>query len=151
MSNFDDETEEIDTSTRIFYNGIDGRTGKYLFDPVSAEALAKVAQGREIDQEHLEELQDRASDPAHYGTIEGVDQKKVEEAGWGVIFALGDERAEAIKEALSPLLEHRKKQATSIAARYQEYTSVRAYRPGMEHKTCFLLRHGAAPGRSSTP
>jgi hypothetical protein len=146
MSSFDDETEEIDTSTRIFYNGIDGRTGKYLFDPVSAEDLANVAQGREIDQEHLEELQDRASNPDHYGVIEGVDQKKVEEAGWGVIFALGDERAEAIKEALSPLLEHRKKQATSVAARYQEYTSVRAYRPGKENKTGFLSRHGAAPG-----
>lgn len=147
MSSFDDEMDEGDTSERLFYNGINGLTGEYLFDPVSADDLSNVAQGREIDQDHLEELQDRASNPDHYGTIEGIDQKKVEEAGWGVIFALGDERADAIKEALSPLLAHRKKQAQTVdERRYKEYTGVAAYRPGKENKTAFLARHGAAPG-----
>ena len=147
MSDFDEELDGIDPQEKLFYNGIDGRTGNYLFDPVSAEDLANVAQGREIDQSHLEELQDRASNQAHYGTIEGIDQKKVEESGWGIIFANGDERAEAIKEALSPLLAHRKKQAQSVdERRYKEYTNVAAYRPGKEGKQEFLARHGAAPG-----
>lgn len=139
MSSFDDEMDEGDTSERLFYNGINGLTGEYLFDPVSADDLSNVAQGREIDQDHLEELQDRASNPAHYCTIEGIDQKKVEEAGWGVIFALGDERADAIKEALSPLLAHRKKQAQTVdERRYKKYMGVAAYRPGKENKTAFF-------------
>ncbi|MBP8002016.1 MAG: hypothetical protein KA338_22395 [Chloroflexi bacterium] len=144
MSDFEDE---MDDSERLFYNGIDGRTGKYLFDPVSAADLANVAQGREIDPDHLLDLQDRASNPDHYGTIEGINQKHVEEAGWGVVFALGDERTDAIKEALAPLLQHRKKQAQkNDERRYKEYTGVAAYRPGKESKQDFLGRHGAAPG-----
>lgn len=146
---FNEDLEEFDTSEKLVFNGINGRTGEYLFDPVSADDLANVAQGREIDLDHKEDLEqkDPRNQVAHFGVKEGVDEKKLEETGWGVIFALGDERAEAIKEALSPLLAHRKQQAQAVdERRYKEYMGVGAYRPGKEGKTQFLARHGAAPG-----
>jgi hypothetical protein len=77
---------------------------------------------------------------ANYAPKEGVDPKKLEQTGWGVVFAFGADPA--IYEALSPLLKHRKEQA---GERYREYLGPDAYRPG-DSKNDFLVRHGAAPG-----
>jgi energy-coupling factor transporter ATP-binding protein EcfA2 len=76
------------------------------------------------------------------GVMEGIDPRDLTKAGWGVIFAAEDERAPAIREALSELLEHRQAQA---GERYREYTGPNAYRSG-ESKSKFLARHGKGPG-----
>jgi hypothetical protein len=75
-----------------------------------------------------------------------VNIKNLSEAGWGIIFARGDRRESAIREAMQPLLDRRKNQASlHCARRYQEFTGDRAYRPG-EEKQDFLTRLNIGPG-----
>jgi hypothetical protein len=136
----------------LAFNGLNGATGGYLRAPASVADLSRLARGEKIDREHLDDLKARraAEDPAarkHLGVAEGIDPKDLAQAGWGVIFpadpALYDP---AIREALAPLLDLRREQATRRDARlYQEYVGDRGYQPD-ESKTAFLRRHGAAPG-----
>ncbi|MEJ6485413.1 hypothetical protein N0Y54_29585 [Nostoc punctiforme UO1] len=132
----------------LFFNGINGSTGDYLLPPLTAEQVSRIAQGEEFDPDHLYDLQQKKKLveglDADFAPVEGVDPKKLEETGWGVIFAYNADPA--IQEALSELLEHRKKQATQKKEKYyQEYTGVRGYRPG-ESKNQFLSRQGVGPG-----
>jgi hypothetical protein len=62
--------------------------------------------------------------------------------GWGVVFAKGDRRAEAIREALTPLLALRQAQATVIDRRHFQQL---VYLPG-ESVFDFRRRHHAAAG-----
>lgn len=132
----------------LFFNGIDAATGEYLLPPLTAEQVSKIACDEEFDPGHLSELKKKdlhvkGIDP-DFAPIEGVDPKKLEETGWGVIFAYNADPA--IREALSELLEHRKKQATQKHEHYyQEYIGVKGYRPG-ESKSKFLSRHKLGPG-----
>lgn len=136
------------TDEPYFINGINGATGSYLLPPLTAEQISKIAQGEDFDPEELDDLlrkdkHVKGLEP-DFAPIEGVDPKKLEETGWGVIFAYNADPA--IKDALSELLEHRKKQASkNFEHYYQEYSGVRGYRPG-ESKNQFLSRHGVGPG-----
>jgi hypothetical protein len=130
----------------LFFNGINGSTGDYLLPPMTAERVSRIAQGEEFDPEELEDIQlkKRQKEERDFAVIEGVDPKNLAETGWGVIFAYNADPA--IREALSELLEHRKRQASQKKEKYyQEYTSVRGYRPG-ESKNQFLSRQGLGPG-----
>lgn len=137
------------STEQLFFNGIDGASGEYLLPPMTVQQVSEIAQGEPQDEEHLRELKAwfQRTTQATLGPKEGVDPKNLAETGWGIIFAHEDrERVPAIKEALSELLEHRRKQATLEQERYyKEYTGVDAYRPG-ESKQKFLARHGAGPG-----
>ncbi|MEJ6486828.1 hypothetical protein N0Y54_37170 [Nostoc punctiforme UO1] len=132
----------------LFFNGIDGATGKYLLPPLTPMQVSQIAQGEKIDLELLSELQRKnlhikGLDP-EFAPIEGVDPKNLAETGWGVIFAYGADPA--IREALSPLLELRQQQATQKKEQYyQEYINLKAYRSG-ETKNKFLARHQVGPG-----
>ncbi|AFY82197.1 hypothetical protein [Oscillatoria acuminata] len=136
------------TDELLFINGVNGATGNYLLPPLTEEQISKIAQGEEFDPEEIDELlrkdkHVKGLEP-DFAPIEGVDPKKLEETGWGVIFTHNADPA--IKDALSELLEHRKKQATKNQEHYyQEYSGVRGYRPG-ESKNQFLSRHGVGPG-----
>lgn len=137
------------TDENLIFNGVDGATGNYLLPPMTPAQLSAVIQGQTLDEEgqdHLKELKwwyERLSQ-GHYGVKEGVDPKKLEQAGWGVIFA--HDADPAVREALSELLDWRKELATQKDERfYREYSGADCYRPG-ESKLAFLERHGAAPG-----
>ena len=134
------------STERLVFNGINGATGDYLTQPMTAELISKIARGEELDEQHLKELKwyhQRSTEKA-LGPKYGVDPTNLAETGWGVIFA--HDADPAIREALSELLEHRREQATQEHERYyKEYTGVDAYRPG-ESKGKFLARHGAGPG-----
>jgi hypothetical protein len=136
------------STEEIYFNGIDGATGNYLLPPLTAEQIAKIAQGEEFDPIELSELKKKdlhvkGLEP-DFAPIEGVDPKNLAETGWGVIFAYNVDPA--IKEALKELLEHRQKQAAKNHEHYyQEYTGPKGYRPG-ESKNSFLSRHGVGPG-----
>jgi len=132
----------------LFFNGINGATGDYLLPPLTAEQVSRIAQGEEFDPEHIAELKKKNGlvkglDP-DFAPMEGVDPTNLAETGWGIIFAYNSDPA--IREALSELLDHRKKQATQKKEKYyQEYTGVRGYRPS-ESKNQFLSRQGLGPG-----
>ena len=130
----------------LFFNGINGSTGDYLLPPLTAEQVSRIAQGEEFAPEDIEDIQlkKRQNEEPDFAVIEGVDPKNLAETGWGVIFAHNVDPA--IREALSELLDHRKRQATQKKEKYyQEYSGVRGYRPG-ESKNQFLSRQGVGPG-----
>jgi hypothetical protein len=136
----------------LFFNGINGATGRYDLEPMPASALAQAALGiaprQPDDKAHLDELKRRfqRDTEAHFAPKEGVNPRNLVETGWGVIFAFGADPA--VYEALSPLLKLRKQQAGD---RYKEYLGPLAYRAATadspaESKQAFLARNGAGPG-----
>ncbi len=114
----------------MYFNGINGASGDYWTKPIPPEAVASVALGERISDEYYRELKNRKeSQEAHFGI--NADQTNLAETGWAVIFGAKDKRAPAIREALKPLLDLRKKQATEEDERfYQEYMRAAGYRPG---------------------
>ena len=130
----------------LTFNGVNGSTGRYAIEPMSIQAFSQIALGKPPvsadEKSHLAELERRRQreSQAHYAPKEGVDPRKLEETGWGVVFAFGADPA--VYEALAPLLKLRKGQAGNL---YKEFVGPDAYRPG-ESKSDFLQRHGAAPG-----
>jgi hypothetical protein len=136
----------------LVFNGINGATGRYDIEPTPVDEFARIALGTAprsaSERAHFEELKRRRQrdTQTHYAPKEGVDPKKLDESGWGVIFAYGADPA--IYEALSPLLKLRKEQA---GERYREYVGPKAYRGTTadstgESKQDFLQRNGAGPG-----
>ncbi len=117
------------SNDHLIFNGIDATTGEYLFPPVSpGEILAGL--------QKVPKNQERALMP-------GIDPKNLGEAGWGVIFHA--EESPAVREALAPLLEHRKAEAGRRSERlYREFSGESGYRG--ESKENFLAKQGAALG-----
>ena len=103
-------------------DGINASTGAPLFEQRTIEELARIATGGgdEESSELLQAWRER-DENAHYGTAEGIDRNDLAQTGWAVIFPAAkpgsdeDKRIAAIREALSPLLNHRRSQATSIS------------------------------------
>jgi hypothetical protein len=73
-------------------------------------------------------------------------QTDLAELGWGVIFAAGI--GPDVREALAPLLQLRRAQATAQRDYYREFSGAEGYRPGDTART-FLERHGAGVQRAS--
>lgn len=111
----------------LYFNGIDAERGDYLRPP---ETL------------YLEPRKERRSRYVRYD----VDLKDLASTGWGIIFAWGDPQEKAILDALAPLLDLRRSQASRVnPERYQKYTGDRGYRYG-ESNLDFLERLGVGPG-----
>lgn len=135
----------MSTDTLIL-NGIDGSNGGYLLPPLPLTLISEIARREKIDPEQLKELRGwyQRAQAQDLAPIAGVDATKLEQTGWGVIFA--HDADPAIREALRELLEHRRAQAAHDHEHYyQEYGGARGYRPG-ETKLDFLKRHGAGSG-----
>ena len=138
----------------LYFNGVNGATGDYLLPPLSPHDVAALARGESIDPKYLLELKSklrRATEPT-FAVVEGIDPTRLEEAGWGVIFAGGENATPtglsvaAIRDALKELLDHRRTQAAQTNEKfYQEFIGPRGYRPG-ESKQEFLARLGVGPG-----
>jgi hypothetical protein len=124
------DSSEITANERVIFNGVDGRSGQYLFPPMSAaeivESLQKMPRSRE-----------RALAP-------GLDPKDLAVTGWGVVFH--EQESPEIRKALAPLLEHRKGQASlNYEHLYQEFWGEAGYHDG-ESKEDFLAKHDAVTG-----
>lgn len=139
-------------SQELFLNGLDADTGGYLNEGIDTHMIAKVARGQTLDANDLKDIRMRRSlDQAksdHFGVTEGVDANKLEEAGWSVIFPadLPKKSLDAVKEALKPLLDHRREQAASVnEILYKEVSGEAGYKNG-ESKNDFLKRFGRGPG-----
>src|SRR5919107_451743 len=115
---------------RVVFNGINGATGGYLVPPMSAQDVSEWARSGRVELEHLKELKRKARTQTDNFLVRyGVVPESLEEAGWGVIFARDADPA--VKDALRPLLELRKSQATKKdERRYQEYVGRLGYRTG---------------------
>jgi hypothetical protein len=135
----------------LWFNGLDARTGGYLLPPVPPAAVAAVARGGRRDLAAIRELQNwvrRFAGGPRRGVKEGIDPSKLEEAGWGVVFpqSMAPAAAVALREALAPLLDHRRAAAAARCEHYyREFSGDDGYRAG-ETKIDFLARHGAGPG-----
>lgn len=130
----------------LYFNGINGATGEYAFPPLTAKQILEIAKGEEINPAHLSELNSRARPEQHFGVDrDKVDPKKLEQTGWGVIFAYNADPT--IREALSPLLELRRQQATKNKEHYyREYIGPEGYHSPDEEKSHFTARFKVGPG-----
>lgn len=133
-------------SQELFINGVnaDGTVGYEI--PIDSKIIARAARGDKLTKDELNTLKlKKLGMQSHFGIAEGFDAEKLDSAGWGVIFPaeLQDNSRDAIKEALKPLLDHRRTRAGEI---YQEYIgSMYGARNG-ESKAEFLKRYGRGPG-----
>jgi len=126
----------------LYFNGINGATGDYGLPPMTGDELVTFIRG-EGKPENLNELRFRYEQKSKrsLGVKAGVDPKRLDQAGWGVIFA--HDADPAIKEALSDLIALRKEQA---GEHFRLYEGPEGYRRNSDTKSSFLARHGAGPG-----
>ncbi len=135
-----------ESENRLFLNGINAATGDYLLPPVTPANVATMARGRKLDPDEASTLKSywKRMNEGFLAPMEGVDPKDLSQTGWAVVFP--QDVDPAIPEALSELLEHRKREATRDKERlFQDCRGPRAYRPG-EAPRRFLERMGAGSG-----
>lgn len=123
-------------SRPLIFNGINASTGQYLPSPRTIHELAQLARGERWQRDHLEELralQWRMSQDSGLAPPYGIDVKDLAASGWGVLFAKDCDPA--VRDALTPLLKHRKQAAQW---HYKEFDKD-AYEPGLS-KDAFLRR-----------
>jgi hypothetical protein len=131
-------------------NGIDATTGEYLLPPLDVRELARLATGGRLDGGELSDVQSktRGARQASFIAVEGVDTSDLAQAGWAVVFPAAEAGSEAasrqaaIRDALAPLLAHRR---AATGALYREYAGELGYQAG-ETKQQYLARLGAGPG-----
>lgn len=111
----------------LTFNGIDATTGRYLLAPMTRRQLA----------ERLGRRRPPAS-PISRGLI--GDPLDLASAGWGVVLAPGLDRR--TRDALEPLLSHRRQQAQAVDERRFRISELTAG----ETKATFLARHGVGRG-----
>ena len=133
------------------------RTDRRRGSALIAQLAAIAASAREAKQTHAASLQElhgrhRSRGEAHLGVKQGIRPEKLEQTGWGVILpATKQGTPEAalqreILEALKPLLDWRREQATRSHEKYfQIFQGRRGYIPG-ESKQKYLARLGTGPG-----
>jgi peptidase C25-like protein len=137
----------------LYFNGVDAETGGYAFPPASADAVARAAAAsiaalENGEPSHLGELKRRQRDlnTPDYAPVDGVDPNDLAQTGWGVIFA--HDADPAVKEALKPLLDLRRSQASRIKeSRYRELIGG----SDNDSKPEFLDRNGAGGGGAVDP
>jgi MinD-like ATPase involved in chromosome partitioning or flagellar assembly len=127
----------------FFAFGVDGVTGGFAFRPATAEELAERAR-RQPDHPDIKTLEYWLHSTRR--RLQQGNSSVLAEAGWGVIFAVGEPQEDEIRKALRPLLDLRKSQAGRVRGHYyQEFSGARGYRQG-DTKRGFLARHGVGPG-----
>ena len=140
------------SADELVFNGIDGRDGSYLLPPLHTAALAQVAMGQRLPTAELDELQLKLGQEFDYPLKESIDPDDLSQAGWAVVFpfvckaSAAARRQASIRDALAPLLDYRRSQASRTdERRYRDCVGPSAYRPG-ETKQQFLARMGAGSG-----
>lgn len=120
-------------------NGIDGATGQYLVPPISAAAAADLARGKPPDgllASWFKAIVSVLKRPK-LGLPMDVDPANPARAGWAVVLPAA--APNELKDAVQPLIDHRKKTVPPDRCKVLEY------RPGETVKK-WLARHGVAPG-----
>jgi hypothetical protein len=126
----------------LVFNGVDATSGRYLRAPAAPDELP-VTRAHDVHSlDHAAELRwrHRQFSEASLAPVAGVDPKDLASSGWAVVLPHGCDPA--IAEALAPLVERRREQASGQSER--RFARLE-YRPG-ESKQDFLARHHAGPG-----
>ena len=141
MTTEKEDQELVEANELLYFNGIDGDTGRYALPPMTGDELSGFIR-QEGKPENLAELRYRYEETTKksMGVREGIDPKQLDQTGWGVIFPA--ETDLSVKEALTDLLNLRSQQAGQY---FKVYEGGEGYRPG-ESKSQWLARHGAGPG-----
>lgn len=129
----------MEAEDKLYINGIDAVLGTYLVDPLDFRDAAHLILGHKADRSLVRWLKSvwRKFREPHLGLPLEVDPLDVRQAGWAVVFH-NTEKPE-IKEALTPLVEHRRSQIGD------EKVKILVYREG-ESRQVWLARHGVAAG-----
>jgi hypothetical protein len=137
---------------KIYLNGIDGATGEYLVPPMDMEQVNEVLTGRAASSPAGPD-EDDPNDPSqmswlrriwrtisqpHLGLPLDVDPGDVRQSGWAIVFSADEDQA--VKDALAPLVEHRRRQIGDDSK-----VKVLDYRGG-EGRGQWLARHGVGAG-----
>jgi hypothetical protein len=137
-------------SPEVVFNGLNGANGAYLVT-ASPDEIAEMAKGDRVSKEHLAAIQARrrAHEPS-LGVVRTVrDPSDLSQTGWGVIFAQAAEQA--VRDALSPLLDHRRRDAARLKEHYyREFAGASGYHAG-ESAADFLSNRGARVSGSADP
>ena len=91
----------------IYLNGIDVETGEYLVKPFTLSQAAGCARGNPPPADKVTKFTDRMV--KSYGLPDEVTATELAEAGWAIVFPKGT--PSAVRDALKPLVEHRKRTA----------------------------------------
>jgi hypothetical protein len=136
--------EQQSSAETLRFNGINGATGEYGVRPMTGEELANVIVG-ETPPENLGELNSKKTSP--FPIKPPNDPTRLDEAGWAVVFAAGADPT--IKEALSELLELRRKQAGDRFKIYEgadPYGDAEKKAGATRAKATFFKRHKIGGG-----
>ncbi len=125
----------------LITNGIDALSGRALVPPLAlseAAAFLKGAPGDPAVTALLQRLWHILKDPdSHFGLPMDIDPASVPQAGWAVVFH--QDEPQETREALAPLIEHRRGQVA------EDRVKVLEYRSG-ERRPQWLARHGVGAG-----
>lgn len=130
----------------LYFSGLQEETGAYAVPPGPPGKSISLLDGEAVPAEETDALRAWLSRGAR-GLQQG-DPRDLAQAGWGVIFTQkNDKEVEKIREALKPLLDHRREQVGRLGQhhRYREYRGKRGYREG-DSKKDFLAHHGVTAG-----
>ncbi len=136
----------------LHVNGVNGTTGDYLLEPLSPRQVVDLACDDDARGLHRAELRRRAErdQRGDLALAPGLDARDLAQTGWGVVFAADAD--EAVADALRPLLDLRRRQATAGGRErfYREFRGGDGHLPG-ESKQDFLARHGVTVGVPADP
>jgi hypothetical protein len=115
---------------RYHLNGIDGESGQPLSPPLTPEEVVEL----------LDPAAEALVTAGERRPTFGVDPEDLASCGWGVLFPR--DVSPEVREALEPLLAHRRAEAGTL---YREYGGEHGYAPG-ESTSDLLARLGVGPG-----
>jgi hypothetical protein len=103
-------TDQSEPDDLIAFNGIDGATGDYLLRPLKESDASQIAKDFPQDKTMVNAISSakRQTEVEHLGGAFDLNLDDVTMAGWAVVFHQNEDQA--VKDALAPLVEHRKKQ-----------------------------------------
>jgi hypothetical protein len=123
----------------VYANGVNGLTGNYLVSPLSISQVADRAKQPTLDrdlEQTIEQVWQLMHQPS-FGLPFNVRPEVVAEAGWAIVF--GADEADAVKQALDPLIVHRERRIGGHKVKVLDYFSGETW----QH---WLDRHGVGPG-----
>lgn len=131
----DSQIDPMDMDDLIAFNGIDATTGDYLIGPMKESDASRIAVDHPQDKNMVNAISNakRQREAEHLGGAFDIELKDVTQAGWAIVFHQDEDQA--VKDALAPLIEHRRKQIGD-----DSIVKVLEYRDG-EQVISWLARH----------